>query len=488
MRKPDSKNGVGLRVVQIPLPLEWGQGNDTASSAEVDRGSTSSIAGAAREEKKPKRKWYSLYDKVFAITNLERAFARVQENRGAAGSDGQTVEQFGNRLTMELERLHRELVEKRYRPRPVRRVWIPKASGGKRPLGIPSVRDRVVQQALLQVLGSIFEEKFSRYSHGFRPERGCETALRVVDRVLKAGYEWVLDADIQAFFDNVDHELLLDALNEEVSDGSVLRLTRMFLESGVQVEGAEVEPTERGTPQGSPLSPLLANIYLHRLDAALEESGFGLVRYADDFVIITKSRERAEEALKLVKRELSALKLQLHPEKTRIVAIDEGFEFLGYRYFRDGKGVLQKVVGEKAVRRFREAVRKRTPRHAGQKRRKATHCTLKRLQRNPQLRRIIEELNRYLTGWFGYFRGARTSWSNYYNDEFDRTVRRRLRCLIAGRYVKGRWQQVLSNKLFDDLGLVRLSARAPTSTPLAAPPEFFNNSARRGYPGGSRMR
>lgn len=368
MRKGSSEAGVGLRVVQIPLPLEWGSSSDTASEAEVDRGSPSGAISPAGEEPQRKRKWYSLYDKVYAPKNLSAAWTRVRENGGASGSDGQTLDQFEQKLDEQLARLHEDLREKRYRPRPVRRVYIPKSGGGKRPLGIPTVRDRIVQQAVLQVLGPIFEAKFSPYSHGFRPERGCQTALEVIDRALSHGYHWVVDADIEQFFDSVDHELLLSAVNEEVSDGSVLRLLRMFLESGVLVGPGEYEPTEVGTPQGGPISPLLANIYLHRFDEAMQAAKIGLVRYADDFVLFTKSRERAEEALALAREALATLKLRPHPEKTRVATVDEGFAFLGFHYHRDRKGRLQKVVSRKSRQRFRDAIRERTKRHAGQKR------------------------------------------------------------------------------------------------------------------------
>lgn len=482
MRKESSKAGVGLRVVQIPLALEWGSGNDTASEAEVDRGSPSGAISPAGEEQQRKRKWYSLYDKVYAPKNLRAAWARVREKGGASGSDGQTLDQFEQKLDEQLARLHEDLREKRYRPRPVRRVYIPKSGGGKRPLGIPTVRDRIVQQAVLQVLGPIFEAKFSPYSHGFRPERGCQTALEVIDQALSHGYHWVVDADIEQFFDSVDHELLLSAVNEEVSDGSVLRLLRMFLESGVLLGPGEYEPTEVGTPQGGPISPLLANIYLHSFDEAMRAAKIGLVRYADDFVLLTKSRERAEEALALARSVLEGLKLRLHPEKTRVAAIDEGFDFLGFHYVRDGKGRLVKKISRKSQARFREAIRQRTPRHAGQKGRKATRCTLTRLRKNQRLAETIAEVNRYLRGWFGYFRGVRTPWPDFF-EAYDGFVRRRLRCLIIGRYARGHWQKTLGNGLFDALDLLRLARLANTVPSSAAQPLPSS-----GDPGGSRMR
>lgn len=460
MSKDGSKVGsgatgaqVGRVVLQIALPLEGAK--EPASPAEGDRSRPSQDATPAGERRRRKRKWYTLYDKVFAVRNLEQAWEKVRANKGAPGCDGQSIEQFGARVEAELEALHEQLKSKRYRPRPVRRVEIAKPGGGRRRLGIPAVRDRVVQQAVLQILQPIFEAKFSEYSHGFRPDRGCATALNIVDRALRCGYEWVVDADIESFFDAVDHELLLTAVNEEIADGSVLRLIRMFLESGVMVGGGEVEPTELGTPQGGPLSPLLANIYLHPLDVAMQQGGFGLVRYADDFVIFTKTRERAEEALAVARGILESLKLRLHPAKTRIAAIDEGFDFLGFHYFRDSKGNLQKTVSRRSRARFREQIRKRTRRHAGQKRPKPRRCNARRLKGNQRVVEMTERVNAYLRGWHWYFKAVRTTWRDYF-ESFDGFVRRRIRCAISGRYAKGHWQSTLSNEVLEQIGYVRL--------------------------------
>lgn len=442
---------VGRVVLQIALPFDE-ETSDTALPAESDAPQPSGAATPAGQRRPRKRKWYSLYDKVFSVKNLSAAWEKVRSNKGAPGCDGQTVAQFASHEEEHLQALHEQLKDKTYHPRPVKRVEIPKPGGGKRPLGIPTVRDRIVQQAVLQILQPIFEAKFSDYSHGFRPERGCATALSIVDRALKLGYEWIVDADIEKFFDTVDHEVLLDAVHEEVTDGSVLRLIRMFLESGVLMGGGELEPTEIGTPQGGPLSPLLANIYLHPLDAAMEESGFGLVRYADDFVIFTKARQRAEEALELATSVLAGLKLRLNLEKTRIAAIGEGFDFLGFYYFRDPKGNLQKVVSKKSLKRFRDEIRKRTKRHAGQKRPKAKRCTARRLKQNQRVQEMIEWVNEYVRGWHWYFKAVETTWRDYFR-EFDGFVRRRLRCAITGRYAKDRrWQDILCNDVFEQIG------------------------------------
>ena len=488
MRKDDSRVGSGepfsssvdRRAVQIELPF-GDVSSDPASSVEGNRGHSSGAATPVGEGGPRRRKWYSLYDKVFALKNLRQAWEKVEANGGAAGCDGQTIAQFAADAETHLQQLHEELREKRYRPRPVKRVEIPKPGGGMRQLGIPCVRDRVVQQALLQVLSPIFEPLFSECCHGFRPGRGCQSALQVVDRALETGHEWFVDADIVQFFDTVDHELVLDGVHEEIADGSVLRLIRAFLESGVLVEPGEVEPTELGTPQGGPLSPLLANIYLHPLDQALAEAGFVVVRYADDFVIFTKTRQRAEQALEVVRVTMKRLKLRLHPEKTHIGTPDQGFDFLGYRYFRDQRERLQKIVSRKSCQRFRDAIRKRTKRHAGQKRPKARRCTAARLQRNQRVQAMVASVNRYLRGWHGYFRGVRVTWHHYLND-FDRFVRRRLRCAISGRYARGRWQHILSNDLFDQIGLLSLAHLQRTCDlgPIAPPNP--------GYSGGSRVR
>ena len=470
MRKdgPESRKALCEPVLQIALPLEWD--NDAASppSERTVRPSSGATPTAAKEAKP--RKWYSLYDKVYAPRNLEQAWKRVRSNKGAAGCDGQTVAQFARHAQENLARLHEQLRTKTYRPQAVKRVEIPKAGGGKRALGIPTVRDRIVQQAVLQILSPIFEEQFSPRSHGFRSGRGCETALDVVDRALRHGYEFVVDADISQFFDNVDHELLLDQMNEQVADGSVLKLVRAFLKSGVLM-GGDWAPTEVGTPQGGPLSPLLANIYLHPFDVAMQAAGFGVVRYADDFVIFVRSSEAASKALETAREVLWGLKLRLHPEKTRIAAIDEGFDFLGYHYVRDKRGRVQKVVSRKSRRRFRERIRELTRRHAGQKRPKAKSCKLQRLRRNKRIRRMVEDVSRYLRDWHGYFHDVRTDWQDYWR-EYDGYVRQRLRNAITGRYAKGRWQSLLSNELFAQLGLATLTglhASFPQEPLKAAP-------------------
>ncbi len=454
MHKQTVKVGVGQLVFTFGLPPK-----DEAEETQENGPLASRAPLAAERRAERKHKWHSLIDKVYALPNLWEAWQQVRANQGAAGIDKMSVEKFGERALERLEQLSADLRNKSYRPQPVRRVLIPKNGGGQRPLGIPTVRDRIVQQALLQVLEPIFEAKFSNRSHGFRRERGCATALRVVDRAVRHGYGWVVDADIETFFDTVDHEKLLEALNEEVADASVLKLIRQILRAGVVLpEAAEVEPTELGTPQGGPASPLLANIYLHRLDERMVEAGYGLVRYADDFVIFAKSESEATAALPLAREVLEGeLGLTLHPEKTRVVSVAEGFAFLGFHYFRDPKtGRIQKEVRRKSVQRFREAVRLRTPRLHAQRAVKAKHITLGRLAKNQRLEKIISDLNRYLVGWHWYFKPIRSRYDPPFGS-FDGFVRRRVRLAITGRVGSGWWNQLITNDMLRSLGLVSLT-------------------------------
>jgi RNA-directed DNA polymerase len=454
MNKDTQKNGVG----QLAFTFGFDPKDDTQETQD-DGPCPSPTPSYVRSKPQQKHKWNSLYDKVYLPSNLEAAWERVRENGGAAGVEGVSLKHFARNLQERLTQLHTDLRHKTYRPQPVRRVYIPKRGGGKRPLGIPTIRDRIVQQALLQVLSPIFEAKFSARSHGFRPGRGCETALLVVERAVRHGYSWVVDADIRSFFDTVPHARLLEAVNEEVADGSVLRLIRQILTAGVVEPGAsETDPTQWGTPQGGPLSPLLANIYLHRLDLGMVEAGHGLVRYADDFVIFAKSESEAQEALSLAQQLLEGeLGLALHPQKTRVVSVDAGFEFLGFHYFRDPKtGMRCKEVRRKSVLGFRQSIRERTPRLKAQKRVKRRALSLPRLARNPQVRERIRRINVFLRGWHGYFKTMRSRYGPDAWNSFDAYVRGRLRACITGRVGHGWWEVALPNAVFRQLGLVSL--------------------------------
>ena len=361
-------------------------------------------------------KWYSLGDKAFSVKALEAAFAKVKANDGVPGVDGWTVERFESQRVRNLPRMNSELLAGTYRPSPVKRVYIPKPGTKEtRPLGIPTVRDRVVQTAVKAALEPIFESKFSDGSFGFRPKRSCRQALRRVWLGLKGGNVFVVDADLRKFFDTIPHEVIMGGLETEISDGKLLGLVRSYLEQGVMLGGVplpEDVDTEEGVPQGSPLSPLLANIALHDLDVLMAEMGCEMTRYADDFVILCKTRDEAERALEAVRIWTEKSGLSLHPEKTRIVdyGAGQGFEFLGHA-FTKGKVFPRK----KSIQNLRNKVRALTPRRSGK-----------------SLKAVIANLNPVLRGWLRYFRDCPESAF----PGVDSFVRRRLRAMLDVRIGK----------------------------------------------------
>ena len=329
-------------------------------------------------------KWYSLMDKVYALENLRKAFARVKANGGVSGVDNQTIEMFEVHLKGNLEKIAHALKAGTYRPQAIRRQWIDKpGSKQKRPLGIPTVRDRVIQGALRQVLEPIFERDFAEQSYGFRPGRGCKDALRLVDGLLNQGYTWVVDLDLESYFDTIPWEPLLEQVRGKVSDGRVLELLKAELgQRGMDTQKGW--PTEEGTPQGSTISPLLANINLNPLDRLMVQAGFETVRYADDAVILCRSQTEAKAALDRVRIWTANAGLRLHPEKTRIVDATQegGFDFLGY-HFEQGR----KWPRKKSLKKLQDAIRNKTPRTRGQ-----------------SLSVTIKDVNRTLVGWFEYFK------------------------------------------------------------------------------------
>jgi RNA-directed DNA polymerase len=354
-------------------------------------------------------KWYSLIDKVHPEATLRAAFKEVSANQGAAGCDHVTIAQFADDLDEALRRLSEELRTGTYRPQPIRRHWIPKpGSQEKRPLGIPTVRDRVVQTALRMVLEPIFEKDFAAHSYGFRPRRGCKDALRRVDELLSAGYVHVVDADLKRYFDTIPHDRLMAAVRRKLSDGRVLRLLEGFLEQRI-MDGAEAWTPEEGTPQGAVVSPLLSNIYLDPLDHLMAERGYAMVRYADDFVVLCRTPEEATAALAVVQQWTAQAGLKLHPTKTRVVdARTDGFDFLGYR-FAGG----QRRPRDKSLMKLKDAIRAKTPRTAGR-----------------SLSAIIVDVNRTLRGWFEYFKHShRTTFP-----PLDGWTRRRLRNILRKQH------------------------------------------------------
>ncbi len=302
-------------------------------------------------------KWFSLVDKVIRPTSLEAAWHKVARNKGAAGVDGQSIERFAAQAERYLPELHDSLKDGSYRPSPVKRVEIPKGDGRTRPLGIPTVKDRIVQTALKMVIEPIFEVQFRPGSYGFRPGRSCKDALREVDPrnarpggrlsgdQLKEGFTWVVDADLKGYFDSIPHDRLMALVDNSISDGRVLALIDGFLRQNIMQEMAQWTPTA-GTPQGAVISPLLANLYLHPLDLLMEHSGQRMVRYADDFVILCRTEAEARAALRQVEAWVTANGLTLHPDKTRVGDCRQpghGFEFLGYR-FEAGRRLVRKKV------------------------------------------------------------------------------------------------------------------------------------------------
>jgi RNA-directed DNA polymerase len=383
--------------------------------------------------------WFSLMDKVYSAGNLRQAFRRVQANGGAAGVDHETVEMFARNEEANLEKISRALRRNEYQPAAVKRVWIPKpGSKEKRPLGIPTVRDRVVQAALRHVLEPIFERDFAEYSYGFRPNRGCKDALRRVDDLLHDGYTWVVDADLKSYFDTIPQEKLMARVAGKVSDGRVLDLVQAYLRQGV-LEEAKYWTPEQGTPQGGVVSPLLSNIYLDPLDHHMAARGIEMVRYADDFVLLCRTESQAQTALAEVQRWTAQAELALHPEKTRIVDATQrgGFEFLGYHFERG-----MKWPRAKSLAKFKTTVRHHT----------------RRRNRN-SLPTILSQLNRGLTGWFQYFQHSHKTTFPL----LDSWIRMRLRSILRCRQGKRgggrgfdhyRW----TNAFFADQGLFSLCA------------------------------
>lgn len=373
------------------------------------------------------RRFHALFGQIQRGDVLQEAWRRVRANRGAAGVDGETIASIeAAGVESFLETLQEQLKEGRYRPSPVRREYLPKPDGRQRPLGIPTVRDRVVQQAAKLVLEPIFEADFKACSFGFRPKRSATQAKEVLRLTGNRGHRWVVDADIRGFFDSIDQDLLMDRVERRICDRRVLKLLRKWLRAGVMSEG-EVKKATTGTPQGGVISPLLANVYLDALDEAWERdySHLGrLVRYADDFVILCRRESQAREALQRVQAILSTLKLELHPEKTKLVELGvgkEGFDFLGchFRIVRSifrGREYLFRWPSARALNAVRSRVRQLT--------------TRRRWAGMRDIRDVIAELNPVLRGWGNYFRTGNAS--RQFN-ALDRFVTSRLVRLIGSR-------------------------------------------------------
>ena len=393
-------------------------------------------------------KWFSLMDKITAPKTLAAAWQCVQANAGTCGVDQMSVETFAANAERYLAELSQAIRTDSYEPQAIRRVSIPKAGGGERPLGIPSVKDRIAQTALKFVIEPVFEQEFLDSSYGFRPQRGCKDALREVQEQLNAGRVWVVDADLKSYFDTISHEMLMAKLKRRIADGKVLQLIDRYLQQDIIAQTERWTPT-MGTPQGAVISPLLANVYLHDLDVEMANAGYIMVRYADDFVVMCECEEQARAALMRISEWVQAHQLTLHPDKTHVgncLKRGQGFEFLGYR-FEAG----YRTIRHKSIQAFKDKVKKLTRRNCGQ-----------------SLRYLADRLNPMLKGWFGYFKHAKGG----IFAKLDGFVRRRLRSILCKQNKLGyyhnshavtlRWPKVY----FANLGLFTLyEARARASRP-----------------------
>jgi len=404
------------------------------------------------------RKVHSLVDKVYKMKNLELAWQKVRQNKGVGGIDGQSIGAFEEQLDTNLNRLYEELKNNTYNPQPVRQKMIPKPGqpGKSRPLGIPTIYDRVCQQALLNRLEPIFEPVFDDANFGYRKGRSAKDALRKVWKELGEGLEWIVDADLRDFFGSVDHEKLMTLVNQRISDGRVLRIIESILKAGCYAQGKKL-PTEQGTPQGGVISPLLSNILLTPFDREMRRKGYRLTRYADDWVVTCKSQAEARSALSTARRILDKLGVILHAEKTRIVHVRHGFEFLGYKIkrgrhslkltpdkIRSGAvtGGLYAYPREKSIKHFMEQIRERT-------RRKTPIST----------EELIDRLNPVIRGWGNYYFKAHVR--KLFN-RLDRWIVRRIWSHRYKRWRNAGWKKLPEASLYGELGLVNLISLIPS--------------------------
>ncbi len=362
-------------------------------------------------------KHHSLRDKVFRLKNLYDAFEHVKRNKGKAGLDRVSIHQFEQELERNIQSIHLMLKTKRYTPTPVLRDYIPKGKHGKRPLGIPTVKDRVIQQAFRQIIEPIFEKDFSDNSFGFRPNRSCHDAIRRVEQYKREGYHYVVDADIKAFYDQIPHRLIMQCLCEKIADGWVLSSIENMLKAGVMEDGILYE-TPKGTPQGGVISPLLANLIGDRIDKELENAGYKFVRYADDFIVMVRKSSDLPKALAFVTEVVEKkLEMELNKDKTELANFQRGFQFLGFRFINRYKGISQKSMDK-----LKDNIRQITKRTQG-----------------TNLKGVIDTLNPVIRGFVNYFHlaDAKKKFRT-----LDKWIRRRLRSIKYQR----KW--VTDNKRF----------------------------------------
>ena len=372
-----------------------------------------------------------MYERICDETMLTKAFLEVRKNKGAGGIDGQSLVSFERHLGQHIHELARLLREKRYTPLPVKRVYIEKTNGTLRPLGIPTIRDRIVQQAVRMIIEPLIEKKFTNDSYGFRPGRSAAQAIQTIEQNLKDGYTHIVDADISDFFGTINHQTLMNKVRETIPDRDVAHLIHAFLIAGVMEEG-KVRKQSTGTPQGGVISPLLANLYLANFDRKVVKTGARLVRYADDFVLMAKTRGKAKQAYHIAHDVLHKLKLSFAPEKTRLTTIDEGFDFLGYTFWH---GHI--FPSDKAIGKFKDKVR-----------------ILTRRQQPRNVKMVIEKLTPVIRGWGNYF--TLHDGSSRFRT-LDEMVRRRLRSFIAKRFSLNKAMHMrYPNSFFRDSGLPSL--------------------------------
>ena len=355
--------------------------------------------------------------RALARGNLQRAWKRVKANKGAAGVDGLSIEQTAERLLTEWAGIRAQLLSGLYRPSPVRRVMIAKPDGSQRELGIPTVTDRLIQQALLQVLQPLLDPGFSEHSYGFRPGRRAHDAVLAAQAYVQSGRRIVVDVDLEKFFDRVNHDILIERLRKRVPDQGVLRLIRAYLNSGI-LDGGLVMQRHEGTPQGGPLSPLLANVLLDEVDKELERRGHCFVRYADDCNVYVHSRRAGERVMALLRRLYARLRLRINEAKSRVSSVFAGRKFLGYSFWVAPKGGIKRTVAKKALETFKQRVRQLSRRSCGR-----------------SLQQVVERLSSYLEGWKGYYRLAQTSrvWQM-----LDEWLRHRLRAIQLKQWKQGK--------------------------------------------------
>lgn len=375
---------------------------------------TSDETALPRQE--PEGAGRGLLEQAFARENMQRAWKRVKANKGTAGVDGLDINQTGEYLRWAWPTLRQQLLQGTYRPQPVRRVGIPKSDGSERELGIPTVTDRLIQQALLQVLQPRIDPTFSEHSYGFRPGRRAQDAVVAAQRYAQQGCHIVVDVDLSNFFDRVNHDILIDRLSRRVTDTGVIRLVRAYLNAGMMDGGVAIRRVQ-GTPQGGPLSPLLANVMLDEVDQELERRGHRFARYADDCNVYVRSRKAGERVMELLRRCYAKLRLTINEAKSAVTSAF-GRKFLGYALWRTSDGTVRRAVSVKALQAFKLRVRQLTQRNAGR-----------------SIEQVVATLRRYLLGWKAYFGLAQTPriWRS-----LDEWVRRRLRALHLKQWRRGK--------------------------------------------------